>query len=1058
MGQEKMEQFILGIDLGANSIGWALIKCLVSENEERIKSFGIERAGVRIFEAGVEGELEQGREESRAKTRREKRSIRRQIDRRARRITRLFNILVNAGLLPVPQNPSTQLNLAYRQKSAFIRHKTINDLDKELIEKWKKKLEEENAAKLEIYLLPKRFPYLLRARALDEKLTPYELGRAIYHLGHRRGFLSNRKSEDEKELGKVKSEILQLEGEIENINARTLGEYFSKINPEEKRIRGRYTSRQSYEDEFEKIWEAQKKYYPELLTDELKKEIYHCIFYQRPLKIQSNKIGECEYEKGRKRAPWAILSAQRFRLLQRVNDLKIYTPEGEELDLTPEQREKLIQALEMEGDLTFARIRKILGLSKAHKFNLERGGENRLPGNRTQAKLIKIFGKERWEKFTEQEKNQIVEDLLTIQNYKALKRRAVEVWGLDPESAEKFCETILEDGYCHLSRRAISKLLPYLEQGKPYMSAVKEVYPERTPEEKYEYLPPVKEVMPNITNPAVMRALTELRKVVNAIIREYGKPDMIRIELLRELKINRKARENIWKENRQQEKERKKAVEEILKKTNIKSPSGQDIEKYLLAEECGWRCPYTGRSFSWAELFGDPPQLDIEHIIPFSRCLDNSFANKTLCYAEENRNVKHNRTPWEAYGHNPERWQEIIKRVKTFKGKFAQEKLRRFQLKDEELEKFLDNFTHSQFNDTAYASRTAKQYLGLLYGADANKKVQASKGRITSYLRGLWGLNRILGEDGEKTRTDHRHHAIDAIVIALTEPSMVKKLSNASKKALPGKSWIFAGVNFPPPWENFYQEVKQAIQTIVVYYSPSREAPDGKFYHYVRKPLDEFASAKDLNQFEKKIQQIVDPAVREAVRKKVFEDLEGDFKKLNDRENHPYLEGKDGRKIPVHKVRIKVPIDKKSLAIIQSPIQNRYVITGSNHHIEIFEYKDKKGNLRWDGEVVSTFEAMRRKRMGEPIIKRDYGEGKRFVFSLAINESVLMKDENGKEQLYRVQKISQNKQIFFIKNTDARPAKDIPPKGRSRTPESLRKSLAKKVLITPLGDVRWAND
>jgi CRISPR-associated endonuclease Csn1 len=71
----------------------------------------------------------------------------------------------------------------------------------------------------------------------------------------------------------------------------------------------------------------------------------------------------------------------------------------------------------------------------------------------------------------------------------------------------------------------------------------------------------------------------------------------------------------------------------------INSPSGNDIVKYLLAKECEMICPYTGRSISRNGLFGTNPEFEIEHIIPLSISLDDSFVNKTLCFCEENRGV-----------------------------------------------------------------------------------------------------------------------------------------------------------------------------------------------------------------------------------------------------------------------------------------------------------------------------------------------------------------------------------------------------------------------------------
>ena len=133
--------------------------------------------------------------------------------------------------------------------------------------------------------------------------------------------------------------------------------------------------------------------------------------------------------------------------------------------------------------------------------------------------------------------------------------------------------------------------------------------------------------------------------MTNAIVRQYGKPTQIHVELARDLKKSKKQREAISENNRRNEKARAEAASKIIKDAGIKEPKPEDKRKFLLAEECRWQCPYTGKSISMAALFGPEPQFDIEHIIPFSLSMDNSFLNLTLCDVAENRSVKGNRTP-----------------------------------------------------------------------------------------------------------------------------------------------------------------------------------------------------------------------------------------------------------------------------------------------------------------------------------------------------------------------------------------------------------------------------
>ncbi|MCL5037613.1 MAG: type II CRISPR RNA-guided endonuclease Cas9 [Chloroflexi bacterium] len=1046
MSNLKAKHYILGLDAGSNSLGWALIKSEAGKPQELIKT------GVRVFDMGAEGSLESGKETSRNKNRRDARQTRKRLDRLARRLNKLLKISQQSGLLPEQEIKSNEE-----------RHQFFLDLDKELIDENIEKFSTPEKPKRVLYHL---LPYILRKRALDEKLDPYEIGRALYHICQRRGFLSNRKAPlDEKEEGKVKTGISELQKKMEETGSRTLGEYFSKLDPEENRIRQRYTSRKMYEQEFEIIWSAQKQFYPDILTDELKKKIHNAIFYQRPLKSQKDKIGFCEFEEEKRRAPIALLLYQRFRCLQTLNNLTISTPEGFEIGLTPEQRQVIADALESNGDMSFAKLRQTLQLPKGHTFNLERGGEKKMAGNRTAAKLKKIFG-DKWGNFSPEEQDQIVEDLRSIQKEETLIKRGEKTWELSSDKAKEFAHIRLEDGYCSLSRKALSKILPYLEKGIYYATAIKELYPDHGKTEVFDYLPSVDESLQELRNPVVHRSLTEIRKIVNSIIREYGKPDLIRVELGRDLKKSKDQRENTWKKNRRNEKEREKAAQKILEETGIEKPSRDDILKIMLAEECNWQCPYTGReNIPITALVGDNPQYDIEHIIPFKRCLDDSFVNKTLCYHEENRNVKRNKTPFEAYG-NTDRWEEIIGRVKNFKGDMAWVKLERFSLQNLES---LDDFSSRQLNDTRYASRLAAKYLGMLYGGVIDEKgkrrVQVSSGGVTAYVRNVWDMNSILGDGGTKTRDDHRHHAVDAVAVALIGPDTVKLLSDAAELAPQHRRRLLGRME--TPWPEFHDDLKNSIENISVsrrvsrrargslhkdsFYSKPHKSKDGRDYRHIRVLLAKLTKNE--------IENIVDEVVKAKVIEKMKELGESDpAKAFSLPESHPFLESKDGRKIPIHSARIRKPVTTLEIG---KGMNRRNVLTGSNHHVEIFEYTDKNGNVKWDGKMVSTIEAFNRLRSKKPVIKRVLGKGNHFLFSLAIGESVLMKDQDGQIQLFAVQKLSLNNkgiiQITFIPHNDARPKNFYRP-GLTITPDILRKAEIKKVTVSPIGEIRWAND
>ncbi len=1075
-------KYSLGIDLGSASVGWAMIR--LNDADEPI---GLLRAGVRIFEPAVEGNIEKGQDESNAVARRTFRLTRRQLRRRAGRQKQLFKLLQQRGLLPPYNGASPDLSIQ--------RHEILNLLDHNLAAKW---LSPDAPAGTNFTELPL---YTLRRAALSGPLEPFELGRTFYHLSQRRGFLSNRrvaqKGKKEEEQSKVKAGIAQLWAEMKAAGAETLGAYFATLDPHTQKVRRRWTHRRMFEEEYEKIWERQRPFHPTVLTEELRREIATILFYQRPIREQANLIGHCELEPDERRASWATLEAQRFRLLQKVNDLEIVYP-GQILGtpLTAPQRLSVYELLDTEGDQTFVAIRKHLGLEKNVGFNLQRGGETKLRGNLVNKIMRKAFGS-RWEEMDEEQKRLAMDEWRTIEKEESLRRRFVEHWGLDDSTASELAEQTAPKGYCQLSRKAIRRLLPHMLLGKRFVAARQEI-PEYRPhlEEPLDRIPPVREALPTLRNPAIERALTELRKVVNAMVREYGKPAEVRIELARDLKKSRLERAKTTEIVRKRERDRTAAKEKLLKELGpaFDHPSRADIEKALLWEECGGICPYTGRSIEFASLFGEAPQFDVEHILPLSRVPDDSFQNKTLCYHEENRNRKGNQTPFEAYGADPATYGQIVGRVKAWKIE-SPGKMRRFEMRtlDE-----IEGFSSRQLNDTRYASRLAMQLVATLYGGDkipqedgSNRQmVFASSGMVTAALRRVWKLEEILREAVPsansqakgKPRIDHRHHAIDAIVIALTRQGTIQAMNRTAEMAPAGTRSGRAFRGLQQPWKDFIPSIRPAIDNLLVSHRPDHRLTgglhdetnygvprrvNGKQVVHVRKPVTGLAV--------KEIESIVDSAAREAVRAKA-EELGGDLKKCNPKEgieHWPSLATKSGKFVPIKRVRIRKPLEVEAIA--KGSARERYVALSSNHHVAIFALMDEKEKeTRWESVPASLYEAMRRQeeirkgKLHEPLIaiRHPDGDAYRFKFSMMGGDTVLLhKGCNHKEDLcnpsvWRLRTIATNGQLSLVQINDARIIADIKKAEEWWSPraDALRRLGATKVVIDSLGRMHAASD
>jgi CRISPR-associated endonuclease Csn1 len=1014
-------QFILGLDLGPNSVGWALIEERIDGND-RAWPVRLVDAGVRIFPEGVEAD----KSESKNVARRRARAMRRQHDRRNRRRDALRHCLQDARLLP---RDDTQL------KAELLKN-----------------------------------PYELRARGLDNRLSPFEFGRALYHLGQRRGFKSNRRTDKKsentgnKKIGEdIKAEIGRLEQSIKDCGARTLGEYLNS-NAVDGRTRRLHTSREMYEREFNALWNAQRAYHSNLLSDELRQKIHHIIFFQRPLKVQKYLVGACALEPRRKRSRKGTWYAQQFRLLQDVSNLKYSDRSaGEWRALNDDERTKLVTELQKRKEMTFDRIRKTLGLSDSQKFNFETADHRgKLKGNQTEWRLRSVL-KKTYDKLTAEMRDEIVRDLLFLDNEETLRRHAKERWGMSDEEAQKLLTVDLEPGYLHLSEHALRALIPYLEQGLPYMDAVAKAGYQRPDQRQVKVREQLaREDMPELRNPIVTSALNQMRQVVNAIVREYGKPTKIRVEMARDLKVSLKKRGEMLAEQKENQRAREEAADTLKNEFGRSNPTDDDLLRYRLWKEQKQTCPYTGQTIPQNSLFS--PDWEIDHIIPRRRSGDHSYMNKVLCAAQANRE-KGNKTPWEIWGGDEKRWGEITQRIDTLHLPSA--KKHRFLTRKVD-DEFLDNFISRQLNDTRYIAREARAYLETLVGKD---NVQIARGQVTAELRRRWGLNNILSDSKEKSRADHRHHAIDAVLIALTTPKILKKMSQLS-----ASGQRLEQARFEPPWENFREDVKRRIETILVSHRVIRKLhgalhqetnygildlkdEKGQALFAVRKEL------KDLTQAE--LERIADSRVRNIViahlrRYGADPDTpraEGTSqwkKAMNPDTPPPCLPNRNGAPVPIRRVRLHKPLTN---AIT---LKNRAVNSGSNHHIVIFEHTDGKKKGKWNGEVVTMFEAARRVRppkgapRAQPLIQRNLGDGKRFVMSLAINEIVKV-NENGQPAYWRVQKIDAASCNVTFRLHTASGLEDNSTR-RIKSPEPLRQLGAVKVVIDLLGRERPAND
>ena len=993
-----MSKKVLGLDLGSNSLGWALL----AETHGQVDSIiGI---GSRIFTKAVEEKVPTPKNVKR----RDMRLGRRVLQRRSRRKQRMLNYLVSLDLLPKELQGHTQPEII------------LNELGD---------------------------PYELRAKGLDRQLAPYEFGRILLHFVARRGFLSTKKQvagdliddpdtvaflnelddkpTEDKEEGAFKADIGEVRKSISAAGARTLGEYLYKLAQGEcKRNRSHEgghlrTDRQMYQEELELIWQQQNQYFNHLPDDFMTKDkgIKQIIFYQRPLKLKKDRIGKCTLERKNNRAPMARLEVQRFRYLQDVNNLQYFERHTDQwLSINDEDKSKLIKYFEHHPKISITALKKLLGFDRNTKINLE---AKNLKGNITACEIRSVLG-EQWDNYSNKNQFALVEDLLSIKKKSALKKRLINHWKLDTLKAIELCLLEFEPSHSNLSLKAINKLLPFLEQGLIYSKKDTEtgelgaLQMAGYDDEIIEFKPQGKLGQPiETSNPIVNKAMHELKRVINAIIKQYGKPDVIRIEMARDLEMNTKRyKENEARQNKNK-KENEKAVDAYRELKLGKYPSHDDKIKYRLWQEQNHRCAYSNDAIPLNAVFSS--QVEIDHILPFKKSLDDSYMNKVLCYVAENRN-KGDKTPKDAWGGNEEKWTQITQAISQWKG--VESKIKRFYQTEADLQK--RDFISSQLNDTRYISKLAQDYVKQL-GCD----VSVTKGFVVSQIRHQWGFNDLIGELEKKDRTDHRHHAIDAVVIAATSRSLYSK---AVKQIERDK------LKIEPPYPELREQLDEKLKDTIISHASQRKLSGGLHEEtgagYIerhgglvyRKNLSPDFTVKNAKS-------IVDEIVQQLVLEHLTR-YEDDPKKAF--ADNVTIYHKDG-KTPIKRVRVlQSKTTEKKLEQNKFGIKDKsgktfkYMAYGNMHHVEIIQHKETG---KYKGEFVTMMQASHRAKgiqsklnpegQKQSITKTDHGDEWQFVMALHINDLVSVDRENGAREYYRVQKLDAGSNRFVLRENRA---------------------------------------
>ena len=547
---------------------------------------------------------------------------------------------------------------------------------------------------------------------------------------------------------------------------------------------------------------------------------------------------------GPKVAPKSSPLFQLCRIYEAVNNIRLTRPDGSPRDITPEERVKIVAHLQSSASLSFAALKKLLKEKALIADQLT--SKSGLKGNTTRVALaaalqpypqyhrlldMELETRMMTVQLTDEETGEVTERevavvtdsyvhqplyrlwhiLYSIEERDAMRRALITQLGMTEEDLDGglldqlYHLDFVKPGYGNKSAKFICKLLPQLQQGLGYSEAcaavgyrhsnspTSEEITERTLLDKIPLLQ-----RNELRQPLVEKILNQMINLVNALKAEYG-VDEVRVELARELKMSREERERMAEGNRRREKENK-AIAEKIHECGL-FPTKSRIRKYMLWEEAGEQCLYCGQILTLSQcLNGD--DMEVEHIIPKSVLYDDSYGNKT-CACRRCNKEKGNRTALEYI--RVKGWEaEYMERINSLLDKKAisYSKHQRLRWLKEDIP---SDFLERQLRLTQYISRQAMAIL-----QQGIRRVSASEGGVTARLRSLWGYDDILhtlnldrydsmgetervsreGETTEKLRIkdwskrkDHRHHAIDALVVASTRQGYIQRLNRVSSES-----------------------------------------------------------------------------------------------------------------------------------------------------------------------------------------------------------------------------------------------------------------------------------
>jgi CRISPR-associated endonuclease Csn1 len=829
---------VLGLDCGIASIGWAVLEVAEDKPEGSIIA-----CGTYCFEQPIVGGTGGNRFTSTKSA-------------RSRRI----------GHMKFLRRKKQKLRDI---RSKLVEHGLLSDAKKDALARAMNRISPKDRK-------PQITPYDLRADALDRVLSDDEFAVVIGHIALHPGPRSSLKQQsknEEDERGKIKSAV-SANSKYAQKGYRTIGEMLARdqeFQAQKHNREGAWRHTLGRNDllyELRSIFSAQRRIGNRRASDTLLNSVIDVIERKKEPTDEYYDVGPCRFEKDEPRASSRSYSFERFRFAENLGKLSLIREEGAKP--SPDEMRLATESFGTQMRTTFSDLRKLWNLPKQVAFaDLKKKDESERDFATGKGEschgtfaLREALGDD-WDVLqSHHETLDEIARILTFATREDVAIRDIRALGLKAHQADKIIEALKEgrfDGFvkaAHISAKAARNLFPEMERGVFYSDACT----------KFNYNHTAPSVNPTENrNPVVRHAVRQYLETIGLVIDKYGVPDEIRLEMARDVAWGAEKRLEETERNLNNRKANKQLHGECATLIGTE-PTSFQVLKYRLAKEQGFKSLYSGKDLCDSMRDGFEG-LDVDHVLPRSQFhIVGDRHNLVVCLSGENAE-KRDDTPYEWSQRNSNfDWNTFTARVATSK-ELSKRKRRLLLMKS--TDEIRDAFKKRNLVDTQYAVRLLIAELDIYFKQSLPNDIEpppvvGRPGRLVSWLRKGWGIDRFKYEYEKVRNADDRHHALDAIIVAAID-----------KRTLDVATWLAQQnensgrprdrFRIDPPWATLESDVAQALEEIPIV---ARERKtrfsgllhketiygltevDGQLRKRERKRVDKDLTLKDLERFQ----------------------------------------------------------------------------------------------------------------------------------------------------------------------------------------------------------------